>query len=378
MDQMQMLISDYNKLPLKSQQATSEALAKALSDDKKDYFSNLNNLLNYLVQINKLAEESIQIAGKEGDHLSDITNENSVQLNFKIADILYAEKCFESPDFLNIAKSFTEFCIEIKYPSPNFDDIYKFLVSLKENTEPEEKIAIAIFISGITETDMKFNQAKCISYVKLDTTVTSIKSDEDDNGSFADCQNLKEIIIPPTVASIGTNSFKDCQSLKHVTIPPSLTEIDYYTFEGCSSLTEITIPSSVKEIQSGAFGQCRSLTKVTFENPSSLTKIGSLAFESCRSLKEFIIPPTVTIIKDMAFAKCSDLASISIPTSVTEIEDSAFQQCTALTKIVIPPSVKSIGKNAFKSCSKLEEITVPASVDIGKIGLSSTVRVKKF
>ncbi|KAK8899075.1 hypothetical protein M9Y10_001374 [Tritrichomonas musculus] len=79
----------------------------------------------------------------------------------------------------------------------------------------------------------------------------------------------------------------------------------------------------------------------------------------------------------MAFAKCSDLASISIPASVTEIEDSAFQQCNALTKIIIPSSVKSFGKNAFKSCCKLEEITVPASVDIGKTGLSPTVRVNK-
>lgn len=375
---MQSLLLDFNKLPLKSQQSTADELSKASTGDMQTFYNNISRLLNYLDQTGKITESAVEIPGKDDEHFSNLTNDRRVQLNFKTTEIIYESKSIESSEFLDIAKSFTEFCFEVKYPSPNFDQIYDHLINLKKNTEPKEKISISIFISGIKETDQRFNKAKLISYVKLDTTVTEIKSTEDDRGSFMNCKNLKEIIIPSTVTSIGISSFQDCCSLKSVIIPPSLTIIDANVFNGCSSITEVTIPSSVTEISWAAFSNCYSLNKVTFEEPVSVTEIGSDAFGGCRSLKEFVIPPLVTKIESRTFDSCSEMTSISIPPSVTEIKFSAFHLCTSLTKITIPSFVTSIGKGAFKGCSKLEEITVPSSLDLSEVEFwSKTIKINK-
>lgn len=61
---------------------------------------------------------------------------------------------------------------------------------------------------------------------------------------FSGCTNLKEVIQPESLVSIGTNCFEDCTSLTSITIPKNVTNIDGgddSAFSGCTNLTTVTI-----------------------------------------------------------------------------------------------------------------------------------------
>ena len=94
---------------------------------------------------------------------------------------------------------------------------------------------------------------------------------------------VKDLVIPNSVKSIGNYVFYKCRSLNSVTIPNSVTSIGEYAFDGCSKITSITIPNSVMSIEMGVFCGCRKLASVTI--PNSVTSIGAWAFYGCSDLK---------------------------------------------------------------------------------------------
>ena len=96
---------------------------------------------------------------------------------------------------------------------------------------------------------------------------------------FLDGEEIKDLVIPNSVTSIGWSAFQYCSGLTSVTIPNSVTSIGGNAFYGCSGLTSVTIPNSVTSIESGAFYHCSSLTSVTI--PNSVTSIGNYAFYGC-------------------------------------------------------------------------------------------------
>ena len=215
---------------------------------------------------------------------------------------------------------------------------------------------------------------------------------------------VKDLVIPNSVTSIGDKAFYGCSGLTSVTIPNSVTTIGEYAFYGCSGLTSVTIPNSVTSIESDAFSGCSSLTSVTI--PNSVNSIGSGAFYDCSGLTSVTIPNSVTSIGVDAFSYCSGLTSVTIPNSVATIGYEAFYGCSGLTRaefasveslcniefssydsnplnyahhlyingeevkdLVIPNSVTSIGWFAFYGCSGLNSVTIPNSVTL--IGLQA-------
>ena len=65
---------------------------------------------------------------------------------------------------------------------------------------------------------------------------------------FLNGKEVKDLVIPNGVTSIGVGAFMGCSSLTSVTIPNSVTSIGHNAFYGCTSLTSNTIPDSVKII----------------------------------------------------------------------------------------------------------------------------------
>ena len=173
--------------------------------------------------------------------------------------------------------------------------------------------------------------------------------------AFTGCSGLTSVTIPNSVMSIGNHAFLACSGLTSVTIPNSVTSIGWYAFAGCSGLTSVTIPNSVTSI-SGAFAGCSGLTSVTI--PNSLTNIGEDAFESCSGLTSVTIPNSLTNIGEDAFYRCSGLTSVTIPNSVTSIGECAFQDCSGLTSVTIPNSVASIGEYAFDFTNANEMVNI--------------------
>lgn len=110
--------------------------------------------------------------------------------------------------------------------------------------------------------------------------------------------------ITYTVVSIGKRAFADSQ-IEAVTIPNSIQIIEDGAFANCIRLKNIIIPNSVKSIESDVFRGCTNLTNV--EIPIGLTKIGSYAFCECSNLKRIVIPNTVEQIGGNAFNKCEKI-----------------------------------------------------------------------
>lgn len=170
---------------------------------------------------------------------------------------------------------------------------------------------------------------------------------------FLNGEEVKDLVIPNGVQSIGEYAFYRCFGLTSVTIPNSVTSIEPYAFWGCPGLTSVIIPDNVTYLGERAFQSCPGLTSATIGN--SVTSIGEYAFSNCTGLASVIIGNSVTSIEFGAFAGCG-LKSVTIPNSVTSIGSFAFQGCLGLTSATIGNSVKRIEKYAFADCRELLDV----------------------
>jgi hypothetical protein len=196
--------------------------------------------------------------------------------------------------------------------------------------------------------------------------------------SFQTFKNLKTVLMPTTISSIGNNAFARCYKLESINIPSGVTTIEYGAFAECSSLTQLSLPTSLISIESRAFYECYKLESINL--PNGITDIKDWTFGYCSSLSSIMISNTVTSIGIEAFWNCTSLTSITLPKSlksieknafgnagltsieipqnVTDIKDGAFYHCINLKSIIISNSVTNIEDNAFSYCKGLEEVTV--------------------
>ena len=214
------------------------------------------------------------------------------------------------------------------------------------------------------------------------------------NSFFYNNKQIKEFTISNSITFIGGHAFYNCRCLtktnytgdiagwcginfggwgsnptayshnlyindvevKDLLIPNGVTSIGKIVFAYCGRLTSVTIPNSVTSIGDYAFYKCSAITSVTI--PNRVTSIGDGAFEGCSGMSSVTIGNYVTIIEGATFAFCSGLTSVTIPNSVTSIGDYAFSKCSRLTSIKIPNSVTNIGDYAFYGCDKLTSVTI--------------------
>ncbi len=178
--------------------------------------------------------------------------------------------------------------------------------------------------------------------------------------TFCNCSSLTSVTIPNSVTSIGNYAFEECSGITSVSIPNSVISIGDGAFKGCSGISSVHIPNSVTSIGNGAFKNCKGLISLTISN--SVTSIENGTFQSCSSLTSVNIPGSVKSIGDFAFSYCSNLSSVSIPNSVTSIGNEAFDDCYSLTTVIIPNSVTTLGNSAFYGCRALTSVSIPNSV----------------
>ncbi|MGN0187307.1 MAG: leucine-rich repeat protein, partial [Paludibacteraceae bacterium] len=173
--------------------------------------------------------------------------------------------------------------------------------------------------------------------------------------AFDNCSNITSVTIPNSVTSIGVSAFYGCSGLTSIVVPNSVTSISDYVFCHCSGLTSVSIGNSVRSIGTQAFWNCSGLTSITI--PNSVISIGNDAFGVCAGLTSVTIGNSVESIGYFAFGSCSNLTSIVIPNSVNTLGHSVLYNCSGLTSVTIGTSVESIGYGAFYGCTALREIT---------------------
>ena len=229
--------------------------------------------------------------------------------------------------------------------------------------------------------DYTFRGCSSLKSIDIPEGVTDIEYD-----AFYGCSSLKNIDIPERVINIDNSTFHGCSSLESINVDVNnmfyasedgilfnkgKTEIIKYP-AGKKDIKEYIIPSTVASIEDYTFAGCSTLEGI--EIPEKVTSIGRYTFDECSSLKRVNIPEEVTSIGLRAFYGCSSLKSINIPERLTSIDDYAFYDCNSLENIVIPEKVSSIGSMAFLGCDSLKSINIPNSVvTIGVNAFENTI-----
>lgn len=165
----------------------------------------------------------------------------------------------------------------------------------------------------------KYNWDKLFEYEKVDDQIIIKK--------YIGFDDLDVVEIPDKinylfVTKIGEKAFENCKNIKKVILPKHIVSIGRDAFKG-SGLNLIILPNGIKAIGEMAFAWTR-LEKI--EIPSTLLKISKSMFLNT-DLKKVDISDGVKCIEDDAFYGFGDIAklggekyvSIRIPNSVEKI-----------------------------------------------------------
>ena len=134
-------------------------------------------------------------------------------------------------------------------------------------------------VATIEETDRYTLDENGVLTFKED--VTLIKDDE-----FKGRNDIKKVILPGMVDSVGEFSFANCKSLREVVFSEGVRWIWRNAFTSCHKLKRVHLPASMKTICSSAFSCCKGLQEAVVPSNAQIDKY---AFCGCDSLKKVII-----------------------------------------------------------------------------------------
>ena len=249
--------------------------------------------------------------------------------------------------------------------------------SLKLNTE----YSLVLSATGDTiEFAYGYIGKETLDLTKLTDTLKVIKA-----SAFASQPNIKKVVLPASVTTIGDFAFEKCAALETVELrtsgsdnKASLSSLGKYAFQDCVSLKAIDLSATALTIINDyTFDGCSALASVTLNE--GLTQIGNKvsttatsssygAFQECKALKEITIPASVQVLGDGTFDECTSLVTVTFAkgSQVTTLGSVVFYGCTSLKTVVLPEGLTSLGTGTFYKTG-LEEFTVPAAItSIGK------------
>lgn len=246
-------------------------------------------------------------------------------------------------------------------------------------------------ISGI-ETTEEITIPSSVQYSSKTFRVTRIGNSALKNA------DVKSVIVPEGIETIGELAFDLCENLESITIPSTLTSVEGMAFRNCSKIKKVyisdlaswckisfnsywgydnsnplvkandlylnnelieecVIPKTVTEIKGGVFAGA---SFHSLSIPNTVTTIGKSAFEGSGILY-LELPTSINMIPDEAFGSCVKLQTVVLHNSIKEIGQKAFQNCTSLKMVSFMGNIKSIGEKAFDNCNNMTDIYCSAA-----------------
>ena len=154
-------------------------------------------------------------------------------------------------------------------------------------------------------------------------------------------QNPAISVVDGVVFNKGGTRLIACPSNKAgaYAIPQGVLEIGTHAFENCNDLTDVTIPASVASIVGNPFDFAQLELKLAPENPD-FSLIDGVLFDQ-----------TGTRLLVYPCGRPGD--TCEVPEGTVEIGEFAFAGCQQLSAVTIPESVTVIGSNSFWNCENL-------------------------
>lgn len=187
---------------------------------------------------------------------------------------------------------------------------------------------------------------------------------------ITDNGGIKNIILPESVKTIGSNAFFGQRNVKKIVIPKSVTSIQGQAFQMIPALEELEVYALLDMVSDSSFNEVfwsntrndstitGKLKKVILgESYSATGKIGSALFYGLDFDEIDIQMNNIQNLGKSMFMKNKKLKSFTVPKTVKVINQAAFYETTELKEITIPKNVQTMDVEAFRK-SGLEKIWI--------------------
>lgn len=178
--------------------------------------------------------------------------------------------------------------------------------------------------------------------------------------AFWKMDNLKSVVLPEKLTTVGIYEFNDCVSLKEIELSNNTKNLGNHMFSHCESLEKITIPYGVSLLPNYIFAGCTLLSDV--ELPNTVLTISDYAFQDCVNLKTSVYTingSNEKVITSKVTAGKENIDPVRLPDSLTTIGKQAFEGVTSMSMLAIPLNVTEIGAGALMGCTNLVDLSIP-------------------
>lgn len=178
----------------------------------------------------------------------------------------------------------------------------------------------------------------------------------------------KEITVPDSlggyrVTSVAKRAFYQCKAEK-ITLPSGVRDIGGGAFSGAKNLKSIILPAELESIGSSAFYFCESLTDIRFSGEGRVEiSNDAFAYSAVTHSEEVARNGYFMLGNNIAYVDTENISgTVVIPEGVVAIESHMFRGADKISELYLPKTLESIGRGAFEQCSSLYYVSLPEAL----------------
>ena len=194
---------------------------------------------------------------------------------------------------------------------------------------------------------------------------------------FRDLTNINEVVFEngSSINSIKSYAFNGCSNLRYVVIPSTVTTIGESTFYKCDDALlffgvearpsgyDSNFNSDQRRAYWGYKGYaCSNDFVYGIKNDNAISVVKYIGSDVSLEIPSSYESLSVSHVEKYAFYNQGLIKNISLPSGLKTIGDFAFCDCVRLEKIIMPNGTVSIGRYVFNGCSNLRYVVIPSTV----------------